>query len=205
MRLIIGMIVAMGIAVPGATLAAEGSPAEGKAKAEAAGCFSCHGADGIATATGLATDKNVPNLAAQPDLFVQFQLVYFRNGARKNPIMNAMAQSLSDEDIRNLGAYFASLPAASVPLPPDPAPEATELGAKVALAIHCTNCHADHFEGVDNNARLAGQREDYLDKALRDFKSGARNAAGPAGMADVVYQVGDREMAALAHYLSRLR
>jgi cytochrome c553 len=205
MRLIIGMIVAMSVAVAVAAMAAEGSPAAGKAKAEAAGCFSCHGADGVATATGLAADKHVPNLAAQPDLFVQFQLVFFRSGARKNPIMNTMAEPLSDEDIRNLGAYFASLPAANPPLPSDPAPEETELGAKLAQAIHCTNCHADHLEGVDNNARLAGQREDYLDKALRDYKSGVRNATGPAGMAEVVYPLGDTQMTALAHYLSRLR
>jgi cytochrome c553 len=199
------MIVALGVAVPVAAMAAEGSPQAGKAKAESAGCFSCHGADGIATAAGLAADKNVPNLAAQPDLFVQFQLVYFRSGARKNPIMNAMAQPLSDEDIRNLGAYFASLPAAKLPLPPDPAPQETELGAKITQAIHCTTCHGDHFEGVDNNARLAAQREVYLNKALHDFKAGVRNASGPAGMADVVYPLGDTEMTALAHYLSRLR
>lgn len=205
MRLIIGMIVAMGAIVPIGTMAAEGSPPAGKAKAEAAGCFSCHGTDGIATATGLAADKHVPNLAGQPDLFVQFQLVFFRSGARKSPIMNPMAQTLSDGDIRNLGAYFASLPPPKLPLPPDPAPQDTELGAKVTQAIHCTTCHGDHFEGVDNNARLAGQREDYLNKALRDFKSGVRNASGPAGMADVVYPLGDTEMTALSHYLSRLR
>jgi cytochrome c553 len=53
--------------------------------------------------------------------------------------------------------------------------------------------------------RLAGQREDYLYKALRDFKSNARVATGAAGMAEVVYPLGDLEMKALAHYLSRLR
>jgi cytochrome c553 len=205
MRRIIGMIVAMGVAVPAVAIAADGSPQAGKAKAEAAGCFSCHGADGIATATGLATDKNVPDLAAQPDLFVQFQLVYFRSGARKNPIMNGMAQPLSDEDIRNLGAYFASLPPPKFSPVPDTAPQETELGAKVAQAIHCTNCHGEHFEGVDNNPRIAGQREIYLNKALRDFKAGKRNASGPAGMADVVYPLGETEMTALAHYVSRLR
>jgi len=205
MRRIIGMIVAMGMAVPVTAMAAEGTPAAGKAKAEAAGCFSCHGADGIATQTGLAADKHIPNLAGQPDLFIQFQLVYFRSGARKSPIMNGMAQPLSDEDIRNLGAFIASLPPARPALPPDAAPQETELGVKVAQAIHCTTCHGDHLEGVDNNPRLAGQREDYLVQSLRDFKSGARNASGVAGMADVVYPLGDTEMTALAHYLSRLR
>jgi cytochrome c553 len=199
------MIAALSVAIPVATMAAEGTPAAGKAKAESAGCFVCHGTDGLATSNGLATDKNVPNLAAEPDLYLQFQLVYFRKGVRKNVIMNALAQSLSNEDVRNIAAYFASLPPALPPLPPDAAPDDTKLGGQVATAIHCTNCHGDNYEGVDNIGRLAGQREDYLYKALRDFKSGARTVTGAAGMADVVYPLGDTEMKALAHYLSRLR
>ena len=199
------LVAAMTVAIPLAANAAEGIPDAGKAKAASAGCLICHGADGVATANGIATDKAIPDLAAEPDLFVQFQLVFYRKGVRKNTIMSALAQSLSNEDIRNLGAYFASLPAANAPLPPDAAPEQTELGANVARAIHCTNCHGDHYEGVDNIPRLAGQREDYSYKALRDFKSGTRTAVGAAGMADVVQPLGDLEMKALAHYLSRLR
>jgi cytochrome c553 len=182
------IIVAFSAAVPVAALAAEGDPTAGKARAEAAGCFACH----------------VPNLAGQPDLYLQFQLVFFRKGVRKNEVMNAMAEQLSDDDLRNVSAYFASLPAPNLPEPPDKAPQDTELGGKVAQAIHCTNCHGDHFEGVDNIARLAGQREDYVYEALRDFKSGARTSTGAAGMAEVVYPLGDLEMEALAHYVSRL-
>ena len=204
MRIPTWIIVALSVAIPVAALAAEGNPAAGKARAEAAGCFACHGVDGVATENGLATDKNVPNLAGQPDLYLQFQLVFFRKGVRKNEIMNAMAEQLSDDDLRNVSAYFASLPAPNAPASPDTAPQDTELGAKVAAAIHCTNCHGDHLEGVDNIPRLSGQREDALYKALRDFKSGARTATGAAGMADVVYPLGDLEMKALAHYLSRL-
>ena len=204
MRILAWIIVAFSVALPVAAMAAEGNPAAGKARAEAAGCFACHGVDGVATADGLATDKNVPNLAGQPDLYLQFQLVFFRKGVRKNEVMNAMAEQLSDDDLRNVSAYFASLPAPNAPAPPDNAPQDTELGGKVAQAIHCTNCHGDHFEGVDNIARLAGQREDYVYTALRDFKSGARTSTGAAGMAEVVYPLGDLEMKALAHYVSRL-
>jgi cytochrome c553 len=199
------IIVAFSLTAPVATLAAEGNPDAGKARAEAAGCFACHGVDGVATADGLAADKNVPNLAGETDLYLEFQLVFFRKGVRKNEVMNAMAEQLSDDDLRNLSAYYASLPALNPPEPPDSAPEDTELGGKVAAAIHCTNCHADHLEGVDNIPRLAGQREDYLYKALRDFKSGERTSTGAAGMAEVVYPLGDLEMKALAHYLSRQR
>jgi cytochrome c553 len=205
MRTLSWIIAATTIVLSAPTFATAGDPVAGKTKAEAAGCFTCHGVDGIATANGLALDKYVPDLAAQPDLFLQFQFVFFRKGVRKNELMNAMAQSLSDDDVRDLAAYFASLPAPKLPPPPDTAPDGTALGAKIAAAIHCTNCHGDHFEGVDNIGRLAGQREDYLYKALSDFKAGTRKAVGPAGMSEVVYQLGDMEMSALAHYLSRLR
>jgi len=205
MRWAFGAVAPLIMAIPVLAAAADGNAAAGKAKAEAAGCVACHGTAGIAAGAGVAAYQGVPNLAAEPDLFIQFQLVFFRNGVRKNEIMNATAKSLSDEDIRNLGAYFASLPATEPPPGTDPAPDETELGGRVANAIHCTNCHGDHYEGVDNIARLAGQCEDYLYKALRDFKSGVRTTTGPVGMADVLYPLGDPEMKALAHYLSRLR
>ena len=204
MRIPAWIIAAFSLAVPVAAMAAEGKPDLGKARAEAAGCFACHGVDGVATADGLAADKNTPNLAAEPDLYLQFQLVFFRKGIRKNETMNAMAQQLSDDDLRNVSAYFASLPPPNAPTAPDSAPQDTELGSKIAQGIHCTNCHGDHLEGVDNIARIAGQREDYVYHALRDFKSGARTATGAAGMAEVVYPLGDMEMKALAHYVSRL-
>jgi cytochrome c553 len=204
MRIPTYLIVAFSVAFPVATMAAEGDPAAGKARAEAAGCFACHGVDGVATADGLAADKNVPNLAGEPDLYLQFQLVFFRKGVRKNEVMNAMAEQLSNDDLRDVSAYFASLPAPNAPAPADAAPQDTELGSKVVAGIHCTNCHGDHLEGVDNIPRIAGQREDYLYEALRDFKSGARTSTGAASMAEVVYPLGDEEMKALAHYLSGL-
>jgi cytochrome c553 len=204
MRILTRLLVAFSMVFPVAAMAKEGDPTAGKAKAEAAGCFACHGVDGIATADGLAVDKNVPNLAGEPNLYLQFQLVFYRKGIRKNETMNAMAQQLSDDDLRDMSAYFASLPGPNASTSPDTAPQDTELGAKIAQGIHCTNCHGDHFEGVDNIARLAGQREDYVYEALRDFKSGARTSTGAAGMAEVVYPLGDEEMKALAHYVSGL-
>src|SRR3954469_13919930 len=76
--------------------------AAGKEKAEL--CVGCHGEGGISQM------ENIPSLAAQPDLFIQWQLVFFRAGARKNEQMQPIVEQLNNEDIRNLGAYFASLP-----------------------------------------------------------------------------------------------
>src|SRR5688500_11450888 len=76
--------------------------ADGKQQAEP--CIACHGEAGVSQI------ENTPSLAGQPDQFIQWQLVFFRGGARKNEPMQAAVEGLSNEDIRELGAYFASLP-----------------------------------------------------------------------------------------------
>ena len=75
--------------------------AAGKEKAEL--CAGCHGENGI------SQTENIPSLAGQPDQFIQWQLVFFRGGARKNELMQPIVEQINNEDIRNLGAYFASL------------------------------------------------------------------------------------------------
>ncbi len=73
----------------------------GKAKSRA--CVSCHGAQGIGTL------PIFPNLAGQQGEYLMIQLRAFRDGSRKNENMNVVAKSLSDEDIADLAAYYASL------------------------------------------------------------------------------------------------
>jgi len=173
--------------------AAAGDAAAGKAMAAA--CTGCHGEDGVSEMA------LTPSLAGEPDDFLQWQLVYFRSGARKSDVMEPLAQSLSNEEIRNLGAYFASLP----PPRPQPAPQSDALaqrGAGLAAQNRCQACHGEAFAGSGAVARLAGQREDVVLKALRDFKSGRRVGSGVASMADATYPLGDDDMQALAHYLA---
>jgi len=142
-----------------------------------------------------------PSLAGQSDEFTQWQLVYFRSGARKSEVMNPIAQALDNEQIRNLGAYYASLPT------PRPQAETTpdalaEKGGKLAAGHRCRSCHAEDLAGFRAAARLASQREDVLLKALHDFKSGARVGSGVASMAEVVVELSDDDMQALAHYMA---
>ena len=165
--------------------------AAGKALAE--GCAPCHGADGVSKMPLTAS------LAGQSDEFVQWQLVYFRSGLRKSEVMNPIAEALSNEEIRNLGAYYASLP----PPVPSAEPDALgQLGEKIALMHRCKSCHGDDYNGFRAAARLSGQREDVLLKALRDFKSGVRISSGVASMSDVTYELTDSDMQALAHYMA---
>jgi cytochrome c553 len=169
--------------------------AAGKEKAQL--CAGCHGDAGI------SRTENIPSLAGQPDQFIQWQLVFFRSGTRKNEQMQPIVEQINNDDIRNLGAYFASLtpPQASTP---DDNPDLSQKGAQAAVGRRCASCHTDTFAGAKAVARIAGQREEYLLKALHDYKSGVRAGGAMAAMADVAYPLSDEEITALAHYLAHL-
>jgi len=191
--LLFGIVFAAAIVAGSSAHAAD--IAAGREKAQL--CVGCHGENGISQM------ENMPSLAGQLDLVIQWQLVYFRAGARKNEQMQPIVEQLSNEDIRNLGAYFASLPP---PKPkPDDAPELSKKGAQAAAGRRCAACHLDTYAGSRAAARIAGQREDYLLKALRDYKSGVRSGGGQAAMAEVAYPLSDEEIVALAHYLAHLQ
>jgi cytochrome c553 len=192
MRVVLaGMTIAM-IAVAFSAHAADVSA--GKEKAEI--CAGCHGDNGI------SQTENIPSLAGQPDQFIQWQLVYFRAGSRKNEQMQPIVEQINNEDIRNLGAYFSSLTPPKGPKDDDP--DLSEKGKQAAAGRRCASCHTDSYAGTKAVARIAGQREEYLIKALHDYKSGVRSGGGQAAMADVAYPLSEEEITALAHYLSRL-
>jgi cytochrome c553 len=166
-------------------------------KEKASACSGCHGENGI------SQTENVPSLAGQPDQFIQWQLVFFRAGSRKNEQMQPIVEEITNEDIRNFGAYFSQL------TPPkgaeDSDPDLSKKGAQVAAGRRCASCHTDSFAGTKGVARLAGQREEYLVKALHDYKAGQRVGGGVAAMVDVAYHMSDEEITAVSHYLAHLK
>ena len=160
-------------------------------------CKGCHGDNAV------SQTENTPSLAGQLDQYIQWQLVYFRAGSRKNEQMQPIVEQLNNDDIRNLGAYFASLapPKASKP---DDNPDLSKKGEQAAVGRRCASCHTDSYAGTKAVARIAGQREEYLVKALHDYKSGVRSGGAMAAMADVAYPLSEEEIEALAHYLAHL-
>jgi cytochrome c553 len=178
-----------------------GSPARAADTAaiqEKAGmCAGCHGENGI------SQTENIPSLAGQQDQFIQWQLVFFRSGARKNEQMQPIVEQITNEDIRSLGAYFASLTPPKAPATDDN-PDLSRKGAQAAAGRRCASCHTDTYAGTKAVARLADQREEYLVKALHDYKSGVRSGGAGAAMADVAYPLSDEEIEALSHYLAHL-
>ena len=185
------------IALALTTLAAPPFAHAADIKEKAAVCADCHGDNGI------SQTENIPSLAGQPDQFLQWQLVFFRAGSRKNEQMQPIAEEITNEDIRNLGAYYASLPPPRGPEDKDP--DLSKKGAQAAVGRRCASCHTDNFAGTKAVARLAGQREEYLVKALHDYKAGQRVGGGVAAMADVAYSLSEEEITALAHYLAHLQ
>jgi cytochrome c553 len=167
------------------------------AKENAEVCTACHGEAGI------SQTENIPSLAGQPDQFIQWQLVFFRSGARRNEQMQPIAEQIGNEDVRTLGAYFAALTPPKLSTPDDN-PDLSKKGAQAAAGRRCASCHTDSYAGTKAVARLAGQREEYLVKALHDYKSGARTGGAGAAMTDVAYPLSDEEIEALAHYLAHL-
>jgi cytochrome c553 len=90
------------LAFASTSLLASGDPAAGKTKATS--CFACHGADGN------AVDPQYPRLAGQYNEYLQQVLHEYKDGRRGNPIMKGMVATLSDQDIEDISAYFASQP-----------------------------------------------------------------------------------------------
>src|ERR1700688_1902116 len=171
----VALVGMLSVAIISGSLARAADLAAGKEKAGL--CTGCHGESGI------SRTEDIPSLAGQPDQFIQWQLVFFRSGGRKSEQMQPIVEQINNEDIRNLGAYFASLapPKASQP---DDNPALSQKGAQAAAGRRCASCHTDSFAGTKAVARVAGQREEYLQKALHDYKSGVRSGGAGAAMAE---------------------
>jgi cytochrome c553 len=160
-------------------------------------CAACHGEDGVSKMDG------VPSLAGEPDFFTEYQLLYFRGETRKNEQMMAVARDLTDDDIRDLGAYYASLPGPPAPTDPDPDPALTKEGAALAKDRHCAQCHLNTFIGQGEIGRLAGQHEEAIVNALHDYQHGARRGRGNVIMPEIAYSLNDDDIKAIAHFMSR--
>jgi cytochrome c553 len=163
----------------------------------AAPCLACHGEK------GQSEIENTPSLGAQPSPYTLIQLFMFREKLRVSEPMNELAKALSDEDLRTFSDFLAALPK---PAPPAEAgdPARLQRGQAVAEQHRCNACHNTDYSGKDNVPRLANQREDYLAKAMREYKDNSRRGYD-ASMADVMAPVTAEQIADLAYFLARLR
>jgi cytochrome c553 len=156
-------------------------------------CLACHGE------RGQSETPETPSLGGQPSMYVLIQLFMFRQKLRTVEIMNEMAKGLSDADLQKLADLVAKLP------PPKPLEDRDAArvrhGQNLIVKHRCAFCH-NNLSGADAVPRIAAQREDYLLKALRDYKSGARREYQPV-MAEIMPALSDSDIADLAYFLSR--
>jgi len=172
-------------------------------KAISATCSGCHGADGKALV------PEYPNLAGQHASYLAVQLTAFRDGERLSQLMAPMAAALSDQDILDLAAYYASM----TPIKGVSAEENLTLGQNIyrggitgAEIASCTGCHGPSGKG--NPAAvypmLSGQNKAYLAAQLKLFRSGERNNDPNQMMRALAHRLSDTEIDALANYAAGL-
>ena len=160
-------------------------------------CLACHGVSGV------SNRELTPSLGGQPAFYVTAQLFLFRAGRRDALIMNEQAKALTDDDLRTLSEAIAKLPP---PARPEKGRDAGKFqrGQAIVEQRHCTGCHGKAFDGHQNVPRVAHQREDYLAKALKDYRSGKRIGYGTAIMPETVSGLSDAQLDDVAHYLAHL-
>ena len=158
-------------------------------------CAECHGADGN------STNPQIPSIAGQPRLFIETQLVLFREELRKSEQMLPVVKGMKDAEIVKLAEHFSKLPAKGMESAPSN-PALTKTGQEKAKALRCGVCHLSDFGGQNQIPRLAGQRESYLEAEMRAYRDGKRTG-GDTIMAATLYGVSDADLKALAHFLAR--
>ncbi len=166
-------------------------------------CAVCHGSDGNSPLSAN------PNLAGQHPEYLYKQLVEFKSGARANAIMAGMVANLSDEDMRNLAAYYSAQSAKDASAKNlDLATAGQKLyrgGVPDKGIAACSACHSPDGAGIPPvYPRVSGQHSEYTTAQLRAFRSGQRNNDPNSMMRMVASRLSDEEIKALAEYISGL-
>jgi cytochrome c553 len=155
-------------------------------------CVSCHGPGGN------SVTPLTPSIAGQPKLFMENQLVLFREGIRKSPVMTPLMAGIPDREIQQLAEHFSKQ--AVKRESPSVDRKLFAQGQALAKKLRCGICHLSDFSGQKQMPRLAGQREDYLQSEMLAYRA---NQRPDTTMNAALYGVKDDEIKALAHFLSR--
>jgi len=159
-------------------------------------CTACHGEKGV------PIDNNTPAIWGQKAGYLYLQLRDFKSGARKSDIMGPVAESLARDDMMALAEYFEAKPWPALGQPAAPDDVATR-AARTNNSIGCTGCHQGQYQGDGTQPRLAGQRREYLQRTMLDFRDGKRG--NNPGMSDLMKAASPEDLAAMAQYLAGLQ
>lgn len=174
-------------------------------EAKSAACGACHGLDGN------SADATYPKLAGQNESYIARQLGQFKAGKRVNPIMAPFAATLSEQDMHDLGAYFASKQA--TPGQTDEAyvarAQALYRAGDSKLGVPaCMACHGPSGRGMAGAAypQLSGQWADYVVAKFGEWRAGTSWGDDEQAkiMPDIAKRLSDADIAALASYAQGL-
>lgn len=187
----------------GAALA-EGDAAAGQAKAGT--CVACHGVDGN------SVNPEWPSIAGQHASYIIKQLKAFKGGERQNALMTPMAMPLSEQDMEDLAAYYASQTARGLEADKDKVEAGQKLyrgGNSASNAAACIACHGPNGRGnpAASYPSIQGQHASYVAAQLNAYKSQSRQADNAQNkmMQDVAAALTAEEIAAVAAYVQGLR
>lgn len=189
------------MAISGISVAA-GNAAAGKAKAAA--CFACHGPNGN------SVNPAWPKLAGQGATYIAKQLADFKAGKnRSEPLMMAQVAGLNQQDMDDLGAFFATQTGSQGAADEKLVAAGAKLyrgGNKRKGIAACVACHGPTGAGnpTAKFPKVSGQHAAYVEKALKDFRSGARSNDINKMMQIVAEKMSDAEIKAVASYVSGL-
>ena len=206
MKSLLLLMIAFAFSAP--VLASDAKPAAPKADAAKGQtiatqiCVACHSVDG---SRGLPAN---PILQGQHPEYLVKQLHDFKSGARNNAIMKGFATTLSDQDMRDVSAFYASKtakPGFATNLDTVRLAESIYRGGIADRRIAaCAGCHSPNGVGIPvQYPRVSGQHSEYSEAQLIAFRSGLR--ANSLQMSGVAAKLNDREIKALADYMAGLR
>ncbi len=184
---------------------------EAKGDAQAGGrkiamCIGCHGIPGYQAS--FPEVYKVPMISGQGERYIASALDAYRKGDRRHPTMRGIADSLSDQDIADVAAYYAAQGAGQAALPAKPVREPSAQVAALLQKGACVSCHGANFaQPIDPSyPKLAGQHADYLYVALKAYKTDKNPRVGRSNaiMAGVAKQFTNAELKALAGYIASL-
>lgn len=190
------------MAVTSLTVHADGDATAGASKVVI--CAACHGVDGN-SALGIN-----PKLAGQNERYTLKQLLDIQSGARPIALMTGLLDNMSEQDLADIAAFYASQETTVNGANPDLV-EAGKSIYKAGIAglgvAACSACHSPNGSGVAQAGfpALGGQHAEYISSQMKAFRSGARNNDGDsAPMRIVSERLTDAEIEALASYISGL-
>ncbi len=180
---------------------ADGDAAAGKSKA--AVCGACHGVDGN------SVSPQFPKLAGQNASYIVTQLGDFKSGKRQNPIMAPNAKNLSDQDMQDLAAYFASQTRQTGEADAGQVKQGEQLyrnGNKDEGVPACLACHSPDGVGnfLMNVPALSGQHSAYVVAQLQAYASGTRTTDHNKMMETIAARLTPADMQAVASYIEGL-